>query len=669
MRLPEATSILFALMPGVVLSQTLIWPTDASRLLTSTFGEYRPGRIHAGIDIKTWGREGYRVYAVDSGYLWRLRISPYGYGKAIYLKLDDGRIVVYAHLKRFAGEIQRIARREQRRKGRFSIDKYFPPDQIRVEKGQLIAYTGSSGAGPPHLHFEIRDEWNRPLNPLSQGLFIKDTLPPVITRVSFSPLSYGSWINGDIIPQILDVSKRSRSLYVLKDTVRVWGEVGVGISCYDRADGSDNCFSVYKTELWLDGGLIFRRSYDRFRYSQTRLVELDRDYRLMRWGEGLFYKLYRDPENDLPFYGSFPPGAGILKGSSLGHGVHTFTIRVYDFYDNCSQLKGTILIEEPLSTPGGRVYVDGGDNGDLKLALEKTFLDDFVRVRLTFNRPLVRFPYVVLSARNQRVIEMHPKGPGEFIGAFPLNVETDGLVRLEVYAQDVAGNREVFCDEFRLRRIPPEEGGEVSSSDGRCFVYFPRNSVYRPLFGRIEKIHTEGEGYDFRSSIYAVEPHDVPLRRKIRVRIVYPVDEPQPDKLGLYFLNTSGRWVFLGNELDVGKGSIGGRALSLEKFALIRDIEPPLIFCLFPRDSSHIRLRKPTIKIAIKDELSGIGGEEDIILKLDGQKLIAEYDPEKGVVFHEVEVPLSLGQHRIWAWAKDRSNNITQKTFIFWVVK
>lgn len=669
MRLPKATSILFALTPGVVLSQSLIWPTDASRFLTSAFGEYRPGHIHAGIDIKTWGREGYRVYAVDSGYLWRLRISPYGYGKAIYLKLYDGRIVVYAHLKRFAGEIQRIAELEQRRRGRFSIDKYFAPDQIRVEKGQLIAYTGSSGAGPPHLHFEIRDGLNRPLNPLSQGLFIKDTLPPVITRVSFSPLSYGSWINDDIMPQILDVSKRSLSQYVLKDTVRIWGEIGLEISCYDKADGSDNCFSVYKTELWLDGDLIFARSYDRFRYSQTRLVELDRDYRLMRWGEGLFYKLYRDPENDLPFYGSFPPGAGILKSGSLGDGVHTFTIRVYDFYDNWSQLKGTILIEEPLSTPGGRVYVDGGGDGDLKLTLEKTFLDDFVRVGLTFNRPLVRFPYVVLSANNQRVIEIHSKGPREFIGAFPLNAETNGLIRLEVYAQDVAGNREVFYDEFRLQRILPEEGGEVFSSDRRCFVYFPRNSVYRALFGRIEKIHREEKGYDFRSGIYAVEPYDVPLREKIWVRIAYPVDEPQPDKLGLYFLNTSGRWIFLGNELDVGEGSIGGRALSLEKFALIRDIEPPEIFCLFPRDSSYIHLRKPRIKIVVKDDLSGIGDEEHIVLKLDGQKLIAEYDPEKEMVFYEVRVPLSLGQHRIWVWAKDRSNNITQKTFIFWVVK
>ncbi|MDE2699870.1 MAG: hypothetical protein OXI23_13450, partial [Gemmatimonadota bacterium] len=39
------------------------WPMDAPPALTSTFGEYRGGRLHAAIDLKTYGKEGYPVTA------------------------------------------------------------------------------------------------------------------------------------------------------------------------------------------------------------------------------------------------------------------------------------------------------------------------------------------------------------------------------------------------------------------------------------------------------------------------------------------------------------------------------------------------------------------------------------------------------------------------------
>ncbi|MBU0519826.1 M23 family peptidase, partial [bacterium] len=62
-----------------------------SRSLSSTFGETRDGHYHFGIDIKTNGTEGHSCYAVADGDIVRVRVSPYGYGKALYLQLADGR--------------------------------------------------------------------------------------------------------------------------------------------------------------------------------------------------------------------------------------------------------------------------------------------------------------------------------------------------------------------------------------------------------------------------------------------------------------------------------------------------------------------------------------------------------------------------------------------------
>ena len=66
------------------------WPTEAGRIVTSTFGEYRRSHFHAGIDISSGDVTGYRVVASRSGYVSRIRISPVGYGKMLYIRHPDG---------------------------------------------------------------------------------------------------------------------------------------------------------------------------------------------------------------------------------------------------------------------------------------------------------------------------------------------------------------------------------------------------------------------------------------------------------------------------------------------------------------------------------------------------------------------------------------------------
>ena len=78
------------------------WPLKIKPALSSTFGESRSSAFHFGVDLKTWGKTGYEVRALAAGHILRLRTSPWGYGRAVYQKLADGRILVYAHLQDFA---------------------------------------------------------------------------------------------------------------------------------------------------------------------------------------------------------------------------------------------------------------------------------------------------------------------------------------------------------------------------------------------------------------------------------------------------------------------------------------------------------------------------------------------------------------------------------------
>mgnify|MGYP003682352301 FL=1 len=140
-------------------------PLDYETILSGTFGELRSNHFHSGIDIKTKGKEGSKVYAFSKGYVSRIKISKGGYGKAIYIKHSDGKTSVYAHLKRFSKKIETIVKNEQYKKEDYEIEIFPALNEIKILDNELIAYSGNTGGSSgPHLHFEIRDINQKPLN-------------------------------------------------------------------------------------------------------------------------------------------------------------------------------------------------------------------------------------------------------------------------------------------------------------------------------------------------------------------------------------------------------------------------------------------------------------------------------------------------------------------------
>ena len=133
-----------------------IWPTDASNTLTGTFCEERPFRYHAGIDIRTYGKTGFEVYAIEDGYIEKIKINYKGYGNTIYLKLNDGNTAVYAHLDHFIPELDNLASALQEYYDNYEIDHFFEEKEHIIKKGDLIGYSGDTGGvSGRHLHFEI----------------------------------------------------------------------------------------------------------------------------------------------------------------------------------------------------------------------------------------------------------------------------------------------------------------------------------------------------------------------------------------------------------------------------------------------------------------------------------------------------------------------------------
>ena len=134
-------------------------PLDIPILLSGSFGELRSNHFHAGLDIKTQGKEGLKVLAAAEGYISRIKVQQFGYGKAIYITHPNGFTTVYGHLSKFADKIEEHVISVQYKKEDYQTGNlYFNETEFPVQKGEIIALSGDTGgSGGPHLHFEIRN--------------------------------------------------------------------------------------------------------------------------------------------------------------------------------------------------------------------------------------------------------------------------------------------------------------------------------------------------------------------------------------------------------------------------------------------------------------------------------------------------------------------------------
>lgn len=336
------------------------WPIDHPRVLSSTFGETRAAAFHAGIDLKTDGRTGFVVRALADGSVVRLRTSPWGYGRVVYEQMVDGRTLVYAHLQAFAPALAARADSAQQARGRYTVDLALAPGELPVRQGEIIAWSGDSGTGPAHLHLELRDPANQPINPLLHGFVVPDSVPPVLERLAVIPLGLQSLVEGRHQPVAVPLSGDAQA----PARIRAEGRVGIALQVHDRGNQAANPLAPYRTALRLDGSQVFAATYERFSYEETHLVRLDRVRVPIADGTAEFFALFRQPGNRLGFYET-GPDRGIL---ALGPGMHRVEVEASDAAGNRSVGLAELLVDATPRVEGVHLTEDG-------VTLEATVLD------------------------------------------------------------------------------------------------------------------------------------------------------------------------------------------------------------------------------------------------------------------------------------------------------
>lgn len=242
-------------------------PLEMKLLLSGNFGELRNNHFHSGLDFKTGGTTGHKVYCAADGYVSRILVSPWGFGRAVYVTHPSlGLTTVYGHLQSFSDKIDAPVKQQQRAAETFRVDMEFKPGQIPVKRGEVIALSGNSGSsGGPHLHMDVRDtETEEPLDPMPYFKeLIADRVAPEVRSISLYPRQ--GLVDGDSRPATRTPATASRPF-------KAWGLVVPGIKAYDRMTGTANIYGVKYLTLTVDGKQIYRRATDRFSFDNTRAL-------------------------------------------------------------------------------------------------------------------------------------------------------------------------------------------------------------------------------------------------------------------------------------------------------------------------------------------------------------------------------------------------------------
>ena len=327
-------------------------PIDINLILSGSFAELRTNHFHSGLDIKTQGKEGFQTYASAAGYVSRIKISRYGYGKALYIKHPNGYTTVYAHLKKFSAAIEAYVKKRQYQKETFEIELFPKAGTLKVLDKQLIAYTGNTGgSGGPHLHFEIRDPQERPINPLMFGFDVKDTTPPVIYGLFGYPISENSHVGGDTKRVEIRIIKQKDGTYK-SEPIIAYGEIGFGIISTDRQDLASNKNGVNNIQTSFNGQKSLEVNLNRFSFDETKHLNRYIDYEFLYNNKKRIQKLFIEKNNPLSVMNAFTNG-GALKIENDTYSI--YKVFVSDFKGNQSELNIPIRgVYQKLSDPINR---------------------------------------------------------------------------------------------------------------------------------------------------------------------------------------------------------------------------------------------------------------------------------------------------------------------------
>lgn len=358
-------------------------PLKIAYRISGSYAELRGNHFHAGLDMGTAGVENVEVHSAEKGWVSRVKVGPYGYGRALYISHPDGHTTVYGHLNGFSTKIDSVVRAKQYAEKQFSVEVFLPEGQLPVGRDEVVAYSGNTGgSGGPHLHFEVRDtKTEEPLNPLRFIPTAKDNMRPTLFGVKVYALSEESQVAGAAADKYYNLGA------IQGRTVDCLGKIGLGIHCTDYFAAGGRPCGVIEVRLYDGGKLVFKSRVDHFPFDLNRHVNSLIDYKESAVNRRFIQRSLVSPGNKLPIYESVSTPTNVAAGE-----VHKMKYVVSDFAGNESSVSFTLRgVSNPgakrRSVPAGdlvsrdRTWVKDSAGIDVLIPREALYSDEYVDVK------------------------------------------------------------------------------------------------------------------------------------------------------------------------------------------------------------------------------------------------------------------------------------------------
>ena len=623
-------SIFWLAFLGADLAEPYTWPLDLPRVVTSSFAEPRDGRFHAGIDLRT-GDIGKTVHAPADGHVSRVRCSPWGYGKALYLQLKDGHSVVFGHLDGFTPEITDYVRKVQHERKDYSVDIQPGPEVFPVKQGDIVAWSGQTGTGDPHLHYEIRDAQGCLVNPRLLGITWPDSTPPEVHRILVVPEGPESRINGDILPVVLDAQPAGSGQYTANE-IRAKGRIGFGIDLLDPANEGESKLGIHVLRTLADDAEIFKIQLDHFSYDNTG-NETVSYYPYLR-GNGRFLLQWRWPGNvcDI-FQQTKEDGWYTVPDTPVG-----IRFEADDFFEN--RAVTTLSIVPDTEPPPADPKSKGTGKGSVDVRCVGLWL--VVTAKFPGPEPVPPTLDIDGAVTGES---------GQFIRVGKSTFRA-GLV-------PAADTRELNLRIHHERLDPFERSIQVfHRGDAERPVQFnditvtvKSDSPYGTLFLHCDETDPPAPApIPMRRTPFYLWPDDTPIDKAVTISIPIPETSEKPERLAIY-RSTGNGWSLLATQR--ANGQLVASTTRFGTFAVLEDDIPPAISDIVTPASGDTSPR-PTVQASVSDIGSGIVGFN---VTCNGQWLLAAYDPERGLLTWEQDEDLPAPPRQFIFTLSDRAGN------------
>ena len=561
--------------------------------LAGTMGELRSSHFHSGIDIRTDSRIGLAVHAAAEGYVSRVVVSGSGYGNALYVLHPNGHTTVYAHLDHFNDDIAAYARKEQYKKKTFEINLFPKKGQFTVSKGDIIAYGGNSGSsGGPHLHFDIRDQNQKPLNPLKYGFEeIIDTTPPVASKIAIKTLNKNARVNGQF-GRFEFALRRIGNNYVIDRPIEVSGLVGVELYAYDKLDNARFRCGINVISMEVDSEKVFSQEISTFSFAEQRNILKHMNYADLHDSGERFHKLYVDDGNKLNFYTTGKTKGKLHFNDSLAHQV---VITMTDSYDNVSDLK---LKLQSVMSPAEKINAAGHFSGH-----ETELVDNTLLIKTVYNSSQ---PLVVYDPQIQRPEPDYIIGGQYAVYLWDMN---KGLP----HSADINGKNVLL---HYKEKIPSETSFKYYSD--KVDMYFPNEALFDTLYLKWSHYMVETE----QREEFSIGDQHIPLRKNISVTLKPELSYEDQEKYAVYAVDKRGNKYYKGGNWEYGRITFLTRDFG--NFTIMKDNTPPSI--------TPVQVDRSSLRFKISDSQSGI---DEIKCYVNGEWVLMNYDYKTRLIWSE----------------------------------